>query len=241
MGLMFRFLGNRVELALSSFQPDDNFVPAPALGRASDALHEVVSVLYGIQYKAKTLQKNSEGLFQLMREAWDSECDAVIGSTVDKFTALFEETRTLCTNVEDKLQELHNFLTDKLSYHALGHLQNVHRRQGHGSERDLTRQRILVFQAASGLRLPKLTLWNPIEIRQLVYKSITPFSISEGLYLGEQKVALTHFPTYPGEPKLSEQTISRWSKLRNQYILPLYGMCRGEVAVLSHAHRRDDM
>ncbi|KDQ13473.1 hypothetical protein BOTBODRAFT_175484 [Botryobasidium botryosum FD-172 SS1] len=239
MGLLFRFLGTRVELALSSFQPDETFAPAPAIRKASVAIHEVVSLISAIQYKAKILEKNSEGIFQLMREAWDSESEVAIGSTLDIFTTLFEETQTLCTRVEDKLQELHDFLTGKLSCHVLAHLQSRHRRQGEGSERDLTRQRILVFQKATGLNLPNLTLWNPTEIRQVTIKPTTPFSVSRGLYMDDQKVALTHFPTYTDESVLSERNISRWSELRNQYIMPLYGMCCGED-VIPQTHRRED-
>ncbi|KDQ09301.1 hypothetical protein BOTBODRAFT_37212 [Botryobasidium botryosum FD-172 SS1] len=116
---------------------------------------------------------------------------------------------------------------------VLGDLQSLLRRQMPGPEQEQTKYKIFTIQDILNVGLPETNLMNKIEFQKIGSESIIRtdlYEIWEGLWMGQQKVALKvvrglHIDGMGYQRKRCQKLVMIWSKLCNEYILPLYGIC----------------
>jgi len=116
---------------------------------------------------------------------------------------------------------------------VLEDLQMLLRQQAPGLAQEQTKFKILTIQSVSDVGLPETKLLSKIECQKIGSKPVAnadTYEIWEGLWMGQQKVALKVLRDLRVEEiekysRRCERQISIWSKLHNEYILPLYGIC----------------
>ncbi|KDQ12083.1 hypothetical protein BOTBODRAFT_176617 [Botryobasidium botryosum FD-172 SS1] len=116
---------------------------------------------------------------------------------------------------------------------VLGDLQTLLRQQAPGPAQDRIKSKILTIQNISNVGLPETNLLSKIECQKIGSEPIAGTSTYEiwvGQWMGQQKVALKVLRGLRVEEmdkykKRCERQVSIWSKLHNEYILPLYGIC----------------
>ncbi|KDQ09935.1 hypothetical protein BOTBODRAFT_507200 [Botryobasidium botryosum FD-172 SS1] len=121
---------------------------------------------------------------------------------------------------------------------VLGGLQTLLRQQAPGPAQEQTKSRIFIIQSVINVGLPETKLLSGIECQKTGSEPVVgtnAYEIWQGLWMGRQKVALKvlrqsnfdELESGKSRKRLMrwERRIDVWSKLHNEYILPLYGIC----------------
>ncbi|KDQ08169.1 hypothetical protein BOTBODRAFT_38156 [Botryobasidium botryosum FD-172 SS1] len=245
-------LANRSARLLEAIRDNGQNIEQSRLGAAID---RTVDTLHGIQislaqWKSMSRVESVRRLYEVSRNVEVDlqrldECIALFTFSTQlalcewaqEFQVAQRADSDMLQEVLDGQREMERRQVDMME--QLLQLQILFREQPlDTASRAQTQQRLLSAQRELGVNLP-ITLLDG-ECQKVGTRAVAGsgmYDIFEGLYLGEEKVALKNIRGVILSDDQKEKATRRferqaeiWSKLKNKHVLPLYGMCKVDGA-----------